>query len=102
MGGFAFLFFRAYRKWSAYLQWFEPVDGVPLNMIHTLVGNRFGNIPVQAARRQAHWTRQADPEMERLRRAGWRAMILMVVWIFVAPSLLFATLIWLNSSGALR
>jgi hypothetical protein len=102
IGGFVPLFLRVRRKWFTYLQWLEPVDGIPLNMIHNLPGTRFSYPLVKSARWRAQWTKQADPEMERLRRAGWRATILMYVWIFGSPLAIFATFAWITASGALR
>ncbi len=81
-----------------YLRQLPPVDGVPLNMYRYYSWMRGWRGPIWRAWRQP----QADPELERLRREGWRRARLTLLWIFGFPPLVVGVTTLLISVGALH
>ena len=93
-GGMLLLGLRYRAKRRAYLQRFPPVEGVSLDMYVPLGGS----LRVQSAiYRTLLWQRQADHDVERLRRDVWRRLLSLALWAFggliiltiVSPSLIF-------------
>jgi hypothetical protein len=96
-GGMIALFFRYRIKQRAYLRRFPPVDGIPLDMY---VGG--GPHSVNRAPRRAMLKRQADPDLEQLRRAAWRRYGALAIWSLTFPLIAFAAYVLLGQLGILH
>jgi hypothetical protein len=96
-GGTVLLGFRYRAKRRAYLQRFPAVEGVPLDMFVSGGPSR-----VRRAIYRAMWQRQADPDLERLRRTMWRRLLYLAVWIVGFFLILNGVIASLIAAGALH
>lgn len=91
-------FIRTRAKQRAYLRRFPPVDGVPLDMYVPGSGPR----SVGRAFFQAMRQRQADPELERLRREVRRNGYYIGVLAFVVPLMVMVVFAVLALTGRIH
>ena len=96
-GGTIVLYFRARKKQVIYLRRFPPVEPyMTLDFYTSLFG-----APRGTRRRinEVIFKRQADPELEALRRAMWRRFGLVALWIYGFPLLTFGVAALLALAG---
>ena len=92
------LYLRTRAKRVIYLRHFPPVNGVPLDIV--MSANPFG--AEARAIYRAMWRRQADAELEGLRREIWRRYRYVALWIYGFPVVAVGVAALLITTGAIR